>query len=123
MNLNELREMVEKALKEHGDEFQPSGLSRFAHDGDRKPFEEPEEEEEGTELSFADDDEDDRPAEGTRSLADVRKEIYNLMDSARETLKTPTEKHQKKYAELMGKLLGLNQELENLTNAKEKQQQ
>tara|TARA_B100000029_G_C17371421_1_gene886288 strand:+ start:616 stop:948 length:333 start_codon:yes stop_codon:yes gene_type:complete len=110
MNLNELREMVKEALKEHAEQ-------------EWQPFEQPEEEEESTNLSFAEDDEADRPDESARSLADVRKEIHDLMDAAMETLKNPTEKHQKKYAEFMGQLQVLNQELENLSNTKEKQEQ
>ena len=45
------------------------------------------------------------------------------MGAAMETLKVPTEEHQKKYQELVAHLQVLNQELENLSNAKEKQQQ
>ena len=127
MKLNELRKMVSTALLE----FSAGGGPMTAGSGyyDRPvteqqpaPFEEPENEEQSTMTSFADDDEQDRP-EGKRSIADVRREIHDLMGAAMETLKVPTEDHQKKYQEFMALLQPLNQELENLSNAKEKQQQ
>ena len=115
MKLNELRKMVNTALLE----FSAGGGTL----GGGSPFEEPEHEVESTATSFANDDEQDRPGEGRRSIADVRREIHDLMGAAMETLKVPTEDHQKKYQEFMAQLQPLNQELENLSNAKEKQQQ
>ena len=117
MKLNELRKMVNAALLEFS---AGGGLSAGPA---AAPFEEPEHEEQSTMTSFANDDEQDRPGEGRRSIADVRREIHDLMGAAMETLKVPTEDHQKKYQELMAQLQPLNQELENLSNAKEKQQQ
>jgi len=123
MKLNELRKMVKTALRE----FSAGGGSLSAGSGyyeqQPAPFEEPEHEEQSTATSFADDDEQDRPGEGRRSIADVRKEIHDVMGAAMETLKVPTEDHQKKYQELVALLQPLNQELENLSNAKEKQDQ
>jgi hypothetical protein len=129
MKLNELRKMVKTALLE----FSAGGGTlgggqadrpvRFDQFGRLAPFEEPEHEEQSTMTSFADDDEQDRPGEARRSIADVRREVHDLMGAAMETLKAPTEDHQKKYQEIVAHLQVLNQELENLSNAKEKQQQ
>jgi hypothetical protein len=121
MKLNELRKMVKATLRE----FSAGGGALSAGSGHERPapFEEPEHEEQSTMTSFANDDEQDRPGEGKRSIADVRREIHDLMGGAMETLKAPTEDHQKKYQELIAQMQPLNQELENLSNAKEKQQQ
>ena len=121
MKLNELRKMVNTALLEFSAGGGPMGAGSGYYEQQPAPFEEPEHEEQSTMTSFADDDEQDRP-EGKRSIADVRREIHDIMGAAMETLKTPTEDHQKKYHELIAQLQPLNQELENLSNAKEKQQ-
>jgi len=121
MKLNELRKMVNDALLEFSAGGGLTGGSGY-YDQQPAPFEEPEHEEQSTMTSFANDDEQDRP-EGKRSIADVRREIHDVMGAAMETLKVPTEDHQKKYHELIAQLQPLNQELENLSNAKEKQQQ
>ncbi len=123
MKLNELRKMVNAALLEFSAGGGPMSAGSGYYEQQPVPFEEPEHEEQATMTSFANDDEEDRPAEGKRSIADVRKEIHDIMGAAMETLKTPTEDHQKKYHELIAQLQPLNQELENLSNAKEKQQQ
>ena len=122
MKLNELRKMVKTVLRE----FAAGGGALSAGSGyyeQPAPFEEPKEEVPSTSTSFANDDEQDRPGAGKRSIADVRREIHDLMGAAMETLKVPTEDHQKKYQEFIALLQPLNQELENLSNAKEKQQQ
>jgi len=129
MKLNELRKMVKTALREFsagggpmsaGQADRPVSFDQF---GRLAPFEEPEQEVPSTATSFASDDEQDRPGEGARSIADVRRDIHDLMGAAMETLKVPTEDHQKRYAEIMAQIQGLSQELENLSNTKEKQQQ
>tara|TARA_Y100000296_G_C5128468_1_gene234169 strand:+ start:784 stop:1158 length:375 start_codon:yes stop_codon:yes gene_type:complete len=122
MKLNELRDMVNTALREFSAGGGLTGGSGY-YEQQPAAFEEPEHEEQSTMTSYANDDEQDRPGEGKRSIADVRKEIHDLMGAAMETLKMPTEDHQKKYQELLAQLQPLNQELENLSNAKEKQQQ
>lgn len=122
MKLNELRKMVNAALLEFSAGGGLTGGSGY-YEQQPAPFEEPEHEEQSTMTSYANDDEQDRPGEGRRAISDVRKEIHDLMGAAMETLKTPTEDHQKKYQELIAQLQPLNQELENLSNAKEKQQQ
>jgi len=123
MKLNELRKMVKSALLEFSAGGGPMTAGSGYYEQKTAPFEEPEHEEQSTMTSFADDDEQDRPGEGRRSIADVRREVHDLMGAAMETLKVPTEEHQKKYQELVAHLQVLNQELENLSNAKEKQQQ
>jgi hypothetical protein len=122
MKLNELRKMVNTALREFSAGGGTLGGGSGYYEQQTTPFEEPEEKVQATATSFADDDEQDRP-EGKRSIADVRREIHDLMGAAMETLKVPTEDHQKKYHEIIAHLEPLNQELENLSNAKEKQQQ
>ena len=122
MKLNELRKMVDTALREFSAGGGTLGTGSGYYEQQPAPFEEPEHEEQSTMTSFAEDEEEDRP-EGKRSIANVREEIHNLMGAAMETLKAPTEAHQKKYYELMMQLQPLNQELENLSNAKEKQQE
>jgi hypothetical protein len=123
MKLNELRKMVKTALLEFSAGGGTLGAGSGYYEQQPAPFEEPEHEEQSTMTSFADDDEQDRPGEARRSIADVRREVHDLMGAAMETLKAPTEDHQKKYQELVAHLQVLNQELENLSNAKEKQQQ
>ena len=123
MKLNELRKMVKTALLEFSAGGGPMSAGSGYYEEQPAPFEEPKQEEQATTTSFANDDEQDRPGEGRRAISDVRSEIHDLMGAAMETLKVPTEDHQKRYAEIMAQIQGLNQELENLSNAKEKQQQ
>ena len=123
MKLNELRKMVNAALLEFSAGGGPMSAGSGYYEQQPAPFEEPEDETPSTTTSFAEDDEQDRPGEGRRSIDDVRREIHDVMGAAMETLKVPTETHQKKYQELIALLQPLNQELENLSNAKEKQDQ
>ena len=122
MKLNELRKMVKTALRE----FDASGGALSTGSGyyedpaEPKPFED-RSEEERTDLSFANDDEPDRPNDTGRSIASVRQEIHKLLDETMEILKAPTETNTASYQENMVKLDVLNQELENLSAAREKE--
>jgi len=120
MNLNELREMVKTALLEFSAGGGPMSAGSGYYEEQPAPFED-RPEEERTDLSFANDDESDRPSDTGRSIADVRQEIHKLLGDSMEFLKAPTETNTAAYQENTGKLDLLNQELENLSAAREKE--